>query len=136
MIQVLKQEKRKVEKKQLEGYPNTWWLTIYVLKNLLLEPFHYCYSGNPRRFHSQDVVRMEAQARTRSRPIDGPLEEIETEGQRQLQAVLHKQLDTNVSIQQYVHVLSASSWYHLVLCVHYMVIHFPYCGITWSQKVL
>ena len=59
-------------------------------------------SGNPRRFQSQDVVRMEAGSRSRSQPIDGPLEEIETEGQRQLQTILRKQLDTNVSIQQYV----------------------------------
>ncbi|XP_052792666.1 RNA-binding protein 41-like [Mya arenaria] len=56
--------------------------------------------GNPKRFHSQDVVRMEAGMRSRSQPIDGPLEEIETEGQRQLKALLHKQLDTDVSIPQ------------------------------------
>ncbi|WAQ99503.1 EXOS9-like protein, partial [Mya arenaria] len=44
---------------------------------------------------------MEAGMRSRSQPIDGPLEEIETEGQRQLKALLHKQLDTDVSIPQY-----------------------------------
>ena len=43
---------------------------------------------------------MEPGQRSRSRPIDGPVEEIETEGQKQLQTLLKKQLDTNVSLKQ------------------------------------
>ncbi|XP_060597529.1 RNA-binding protein 41-like [Ruditapes philippinarum] len=56
--------------------------------------------GNPRRYQSHDVVRMEAGVRSRSKVIDGPLESIETEGQRQLKSMLQKQLDTKVTLQQ------------------------------------
>lgn len=56
--------------------------------------------GNPRRYHSHEVVRMESTVRSRSVPISGPLETIETEGQKQLQALLQKQLDTKVTLKQ------------------------------------
>ncbi|XP_053399927.1 RNA-binding protein 41-like isoform X2 [Mercenaria mercenaria] len=56
--------------------------------------------GNPRRYQSHDVVRMEAGARSRSRIVDGPLETIETEGQKQLQSMLQKQMETKVTMQQ------------------------------------
>lgn len=56
--------------------------------------------GNPRRYHSQDVVRMEAGQRSASRAIDGPVEEIETEGQRHLKALALQQTVTNVTVKQ------------------------------------
>lgn len=62
----------------------------------------YIFSGNPRRYQSHDVVRMEPGVRSRSKPIDGPLEKIETEGQKQLKAMLQKQMETKVTVQQYV----------------------------------
>ena len=58
------------------------------------------FSGNPKRYHSHEVVRMETERRSGSRPIDGPVEEIETAGQKHLQALLQKQLNTKISLQQ------------------------------------
>lgn len=56
--------------------------------------------GNPRRYRSHEVVRMEPAVRSRSKPIDGPVENIETEGQKQLQALLKRQMETKVTIKQ------------------------------------
>jgi len=67
-------------------------------------PFYSNFSGNPKRFQSKDVVRMEPGMRSGSRPIDGPVEEIETAGQRHLQGLLQHQLDTQVTISGYGYV--------------------------------
>lgn len=56
--------------------------------------------GNPKRYHSQDVVRMLGQSSVRTKDLSGPVEDIETEGQRQLKTLLDKQLNTQATVQQ------------------------------------
>lgn len=66
----------------------------------------FCFSndsGNPKRYVCNDVVRMEAVRKRRHTPSntpDGPTEDIETEGEKQLKNLLQKQLDTDVTLHR------------------------------------
>lgn len=75
-----------------------------------MTPLVLIHSGNPKRFQSQDVVRFsemscEQGRMTKSasrRPMVGPVEDIVTEGDRQLKDLVHKQLKTDIKLTEYV----------------------------------
>lgn len=56
--------------------------------------------GNPKRFHSQDVLRLSGQQTTKIKDLSGPVEDIETEAQRQLKTLLNKQLRTQTTLNE------------------------------------
>ncbi|XP_076117639.1 RNA-binding protein 41-like [Mytilus galloprovincialis] len=56
--------------------------------------------GNPKRFHSQDVLRFSGQQTTKIKDLSGPVEDIETEAQRQLKTLLDKQLRTQTTLKE------------------------------------
>ncbi|CAG2212298.1 RNF213 [Mytilus edulis] len=56
--------------------------------------------GNPKRFHSQDVLRLSGQQTTKIKDLSGPVEDIETEAQRQLKTLLDKQLRTQTTLKE------------------------------------
>ncbi|XP_064608732.1 RNA-binding protein 41-like [Liolophura sinensis] len=57
--------------------------------------------GNPKRFQSREVIKMGVQNQNAlSRSLIGPIEDIETESDRQLQNLLQKQLHTDITIQE------------------------------------
>ncbi|KAL3879001.1 hypothetical protein ACJMK2_031323 [Sinanodonta woodiana] len=56
--------------------------------------------GNPKRYNSRDVLQMDSGLRGRKRSLMAPVEEIETEGQKQLKALVKKQLNTQVDLAE------------------------------------
>ena len=59
-------------------------------------------SGNPQRYESKGVIRL---APDKNRPfrdqrLEAPLEDIETEGDRQLKQLLDKQLRKTISLDE------------------------------------
>ncbi|KAK3608954.1 hypothetical protein CHS0354_026283 [Potamilus streckersoni] len=56
--------------------------------------------GNPKRYNSRDVLQMDLGQRGRKRSLMAPVEEIETEGKKQLQALVQKQLKTKVDLAE------------------------------------
>ena len=63
----------------------------------------FYFSGNPHRYQSGAVIRMSAMTgRRRDTCLETPVEDIETEGDRQLKVLLKRQLDTDVTLKEYV----------------------------------
>ena len=70
----------------------SFYLTMFLFSNHL--------SGDPQRYDSRGVVRMTPSIRPfRDQRLEAPLEEIETEGERQLKALVKRQLEKNVTIE-------------------------------------
>lgn len=80
------------------------YILYYCLIEVTLLYLHldvfYIYSGNPKRFHSQDVLRFSGQQTTKIKDLSGPVEDIETEAQRQLKTLLDKQLRTQTTLKE------------------------------------
>lgn len=59
-------------------------------------------SGDPSRYDSRAVVRMAPNNRPfKSQNLEAPLEDIQTEGDRQLHELAKRQLETNVFVDGY-----------------------------------
>jgi len=63
--------------------------------------FYLSLSGNPRRYQSRAVIKMcPLTGRRRDVCLETPVEDIETEGDRQLQVLLKRQLNTDVNLTE------------------------------------
>ena len=60
------------------------------------------FSGNPQRYESRGVMRLAPDKHRpfRDQRLEAPLEDIETEGDRQLKQLLDKQLTKKISLQE------------------------------------